>query len=481
MKISNFPPVIHFDFSKTRRMDSSSADKSRVSNYRGVTLIEMLVFLFIFTLITVTFYNTWSVGTRYIILAKNRLTASALANEKMEIVRNLAFEDIAHTTGDPSGNLLQDEDVVRSNRAFHVFTQIKNIDDPFDGLCDQTHSADCQAPVDYKHVKITISWDVTESISVSSRFVPAGIEQPDPTRGVLVVNVTSDKADGAVVEESTVRIRNADTGLDETHSTDNFGRLIMSGLLESSNKYEITLAKSGWEDVSTMPSYPDSPYNPIHENASVVAGAVNTIDMFQNELSSLIIRTVDYLGNDVSNIHFYIHGGRQIGTTADEAHLPIYGLEDHEQTGSDGQKKYEQANPGNYDLSLEESEQKIIGLSPNVPFSLTPGEEKTLTMKVCPQSMTALLVNVRDDIIEGQPGPPLSEAEVHLTNGLGYDTTITTSADGLAFFPNTENPPFVSGTYNLSISVSGFQNYSSQVSVSEGSLKEEVVPMSPSI
>src|SRR3989339_1899828 len=98
-------------------------------NHSGFTLIEMLAFLFIFSLITVTFYSVWTVGTNHILFAKNQLAAAALANEKMEIVRNLAFDDIAHTTGAPVGNLNQDEDVSRSGRLFHVLTQIKNEDD----------------------------------------------------------------------------------------------------------------------------------------------------------------------------------------------------------------------------------------------------------------------------------------------------------------------------------------------------------------
>ena len=123
--------------------------KLSFGNKSGFTLIEMLVFLFIFALITVTFYQVWSLGTRYILFAKNQLTAIALANEKMEVVRNLAFDDIALTTSDPPGNLQQNEDVVRSGRTFHVFTQVKNVDDTFDGTVGGNPD-DSLAPIDYK-------------------------------------------------------------------------------------------------------------------------------------------------------------------------------------------------------------------------------------------------------------------------------------------------------------------------------------------
>src|SRR5665647_564527 len=90
----------------------------------GFTLIEALVFLFIFAIVTITFYATWSVSARYIIFVKNRFMAVSLASEKMEVVRNLSYDKIAHTGGDPPGNLHEDETITRAGRAFHVHTDI---------------------------------------------------------------------------------------------------------------------------------------------------------------------------------------------------------------------------------------------------------------------------------------------------------------------------------------------------------------------
>ncbi|MDQ1284553.1 MAG: hypothetical protein QG620_901 [Patescibacteria group bacterium] len=448
----------------------------------GFTLIEMLAFLFIFSLITMTFYSVWSAGTNYILFAKNQLAAVALANEKMEIVRNLAFDDIAHTTGSPVGNLKQNEDITRSGRTFHILTQIKNEDDPFDGECEATGDPDCSAPIDYKAVKITVSWDDGQhSIALSSRFVPAGIEQPMAGQGILVVNASSDKAGGALVSGSTVRVQNSVTGFDETHSTDGLGRLLLLGLPESLNKYQVTLTKSGYETVSTMPPYPDSAYNPVHEHASVVSGAVNTVDIFQNELADLKVVTQDYADQPVDNINFHLKGGKQVGTEAfDPLDITpnelIYNFDEDDDTGTGGEKDFNDISPGQYEFSLLESGYEIIGTDPAALFLLLPGEAKTLTIRVSPENVTALLVKT----IRSDDGSIISGASVHLTNPLGYDVTLSGGTDGLVFFPDTADPPFESGTYDLSVSVDNYENYSGQVTVDAGSLKEEIILLTPS-
>ncbi len=447
--------------------------KYKIKNSKiGFTLIEALFFLFIFSLITLTFYNLYAKGIQHIADAKNRLTALALANEKMEVVRNLAFEHIAHTTGDPVGNLRQNEDVVRNGVNFNVFTQIKNHDDPYDGTL--RGSPNDVNYIDYKFVKITVFWnDKKSNVSLSSRFVPAGIEQATAGKGVLVINVSSDKGGGAIVPQSAIRIQNSDTGFDETHSTDNYGRLMLIGISQSIKKYQITVSKNGYETVSTSPPYPITAHNPIHEHASVIADAVNSINIYQNRNSELTIRIKNYLGSGVGNIAFRLRGGKQIGTVYNFPHDPIYAVNNNYATNSGGEKNFNPISPGQYDFTLTDSSYKIIGSSQALPFSLSPGISVNLDVKVSPKNVTALLAN----ITKSEDGGPLSGAAVRLVKSPDYDVSIVTGADGMAFFPNAENSPFASGTYDISVSVSGYQDYSGQVSVNSGEIKEENISM----
>ncbi|MBU0635220.1 MAG: hypothetical protein KKA52_09215, partial [Candidatus Omnitrophica bacterium] len=448
------------------------------SSKSGFTLIEALVLLFVFTIITVTFYTVWSVSTRYILFVKNRFIAVSLANEKMEVVRNLAYDKIAHTGGYPPGNLHQDEYLTRSKREFHVHTDIVNTDDPLDGTLGGTPN-DANF-VDYKNVRIEVFWDnEAYSITLTSRFVPPGIESSAAGLGVLVVNAYSDQSESHVAG-STVQITNADTGFNETRETDIFGRLMLVGLPEATKKYKVTLTKNGYETVETLPPYPATSYNPINTHASVIAGAVNTLDIIQNKTADIKVKTTDYLDQSVANVNFYLKGGRQLGTTEPvelgDPVYPVYQIDSHTQTGADGEKDFSAISPGQYEFTLEESGYTIIGINPAAPFSLYSEQTLELAVKVSPNNTTALLIKVQKDVAS-----PIVDASVHLTNTGGYDTTLTTDENGMAFFPNVSDPPFAAGTYDFSITAAGYVNFSGQVTVNENVLKTEEIIMTAEI
>jgi hypothetical protein len=439
------------------------------SRKRGFTLIEALVFLFIFALVTITFYATWSVSTRYIIFVKNRFVAVSLASEKMEVVRNLPYDKIAHTGGDPPGNLHEDETITRAGREFHVHADIIYVDDPLDGtLGGSPNDADF---VDYKNVRIEVFWDGdTHSVVLVSRFVPAGVESPATGLGVLVINVFSDQS-GSNVADSTVHITNSDTGYNETRPTDSFGRLLLVGLSASTQKYQIALAKTGYEAVETLSPYPTTSYDPTDEHASVIAAAVNILNIIQNKTANLKIKTLNYLGESAASMDFYLKGGRVMGMTMSDPIEPVYKINEYAQTEADGEKDFNAISPGQYEFSLEEIGYTVIGLDTLSPLTLASEQTKTINIKVSPNNVTAVLFNVKDESV------PIAGASVRLTNAGGYDTTLTTNVSGLAFFPVVANPPFAAGTYDFAITASGYTDFSGQVTVNENVLENKTVAM----
>lgn len=451
-------------------------------------MIEALVFLFIFSVITVTFYSAWSLGTSYIVLTKNRMVASALANEKMEVIRNLAFEDIAHTTGFPAGNLLQDEDIVRSGGTYHVHTQIVNRDDDFDGMLGGSpNDVDF---IDYKDVKLTVSWgSMGQSVTRSSRFVPAGIEQSAAGLGILVINVSSDKDGGALVSGATVRVQNTALGYDETNTTDSLGRLMLVGVPEAIKEYVVTVSKSGYETVTTLPPYPTTAFNPTHEHASVVELAINTANIYQNELANLRVETKDFLGADAADIEYHLFGGKKIGMDATDPTISIYDkaqANPNDTTDGSGENDYGDVNPGPYFFRLMEANTILIGLDrtsthPAAPlenyweFSLDPDESVVVTASVSPDTATGALFVVTNDA----DGKPIPNANVHLTNATPFDDTDTTDAIGYSFFPR-DATPFVAGMYDYTVSATGFIDATGQVTVSNGAIEMETVSMTAS-
>jgi len=91
------------------------------------------------------------------------------------------------------------------------------------------------------------------------------------------------------------------------------------------------------------------------------------------------------------------------------------------------------------------------------PEVLAPGTSQTTRLYVLPYTASTLLVDVRSSTETS-----LSGAAVQLYK-TGYDTTITSSACGQAFFEN-----LTAGTYSISVSRAGYQTFtSSNVDVSD--------------
>jgi hypothetical protein len=448
------------------------------TKYKGFLLIEGLTVLFIFVLVTVTFYSVFSIGIRYIQDAKNRLGALAIANEKLEIIRNLAYDNIGTVGGTISGNIPQEQDVSENTRSYHVQTEVIYVDDPFDGIA----YADTVWFEDYKKVTITVSWNNggnSENIELVSRFVPPGKEVPHIGDGILSVNIFSDQPGGSGVVGSQVHIYNPETTIDTSLNTDGSGNATFMGssVSDSIQKYQITVTKSGYETVTTMPPYPDSAYNPVDIHASVVTGtgSVNLKNIVQNPLANIKVSMVDYLDAPIVGSEFHLSGGRKLGTDIAEPYASVYNLNEDGVTDSDGEKSFNLISPGEYNFSLigeSFNDYEIINITPIAPFSLLSADGTlNVTVKLASKTATALLISVVDDDNDA----PIVGANVKLTNtSLGYDVELETSGDGNVFFPSSADP-FLPETYHMKITANGFSDNESDVVITAGNLRKDEV------
>ncbi|MFZ2188884.1 MAG: carboxypeptidase-like regulatory domain-containing protein [Candidatus Moraniibacteriota bacterium] len=448
------------------------------TKYKAFLLIEALTLIFIFALISVTFYSVFTVGIRYIQDAKNRLGALAVANARLEIIRNLAYDSIGTVGGTISGNIPQDQDISENTRPYHVHTEVVYIDDPFDGIA----YADTVWFEDYKKVTITISWSSgsgTESVELVSRFVPPGKEVPHIGDGILSVNIFSDQPGGGGVVGSQVHIYNPETTIDTSLSTDDSGNATFMGssVSDSIQKYQITVTKAGYETVTTMPPYPDSAYNPVDIHASVVTGtgSVNLKNIVQNQLANIRISIVDYLNAPIADANFHLSGGRKLGTDIVEPYTPVYNLNEDGVTDSDGKKSFNSVSPGEYNFSLIDStfdDYEVINITPIAPFSLLSADGTLdVTVKLVNKTTTALLIGVVADSDDA----PIVGAKVRLTNtSLGYDVELETTDNGKVFFPNSTDP-FLPETYHMKITASGFSDNESDVVITAGNLKKDEI------
>ncbi len=451
--------------------------QNKNKNLKGFTFIEALTMLFIFSLITITFYNVIMVGTRYIVSAKNRLGAVALAGEKIEIARNLKYADVGVVLGDCPGTLKQDEYVTENGKTYLVHTHARYVDDPFDGKLGE--SPNDLAYHDYKELEITVSWNNggsdQGSIMVSSDFMSPSLEVVTAGDGILSINVFSDQAGGAPVIGASVHVVDSAVGIDEFVTTDIAGNVMLLGAKESLQKYQITVSKSGYETVTTFPPYPATAYNPIDTYATVIGGNLNTTNIVENKLANLKISTVDYLGDPVADVGISLKGGRKLGTEFISPFDPVYNLVFDGKTDTSGEKDFGSISPGQYTFgpSPSESTYELIGTNFISPLPLASEGAADIKLKVADKNKIGILIKVANSA----DASAMNGATVELKNvGLAYDETVTTGADGMAFFPISA-AIFQAGTYDLTVKADGFNDNTKTETIIDNILSIDNVSM----
>jgi type II secretory pathway pseudopilin PulG len=448
------------------------------STKKGFTLIEALAFLFIFSVITVTFYQTWSLGTKQIINSKNRLGATALASQQMETIRGLPFDSIGTTTGIPSGVIVQSQSVSVNAATYTLHTLVQFVDDAIDGTLALGTDA---APNDYKKVTVTVSWGgggASEQINAISLFSLDGVESVAAGTGILSVNVLNDA--GVGVSGATVHVVNSSVvpAVDMTFATDANGNGTFPGAKASVQGYEISVSKTGYYGNQTYPPYPTSTFNPTSIHTSVVAGSLTAATLVSDQKSTIAIRTKDPYGADVPNLNFTIFGGLAIGTDPLDSSIE-YDYTQSTSTDGSGEKDLSDRSSGMYTLSLDASETgyEFVRLSPEESvfgtINVLPNVTKQVDMILADKAFSSGLITVTN----AADATPIAGASVQVENvGLGYSETVVTDTYGQAYFPTT-NAPLVAGTYTIDITATGFDAKSDNIVISGAALQKKGISL----
>lgn len=456
--------------------------KIKEKKTRGFTIIEALVVLFIFALITVTFYSLFSVGTKYIIESKYRLGAVAVANERMEMIRSLNYSEIGTTEGYINGDIPSFDQVTIDNRTFFIFTNVIYIDDAYDGTEDGT--PDDAIPTDYKRVTVKTAWenDVNSSraISLVSDFAPPGVEG-SMGGGTLVIKVIN--KDSVGIQNFSVNIKNTSLGINENFVTDSNGGISLPGAVADGNNYEISISKTNYFSIITLPPYPTTSYYPVYAHASVTEGSKNIYSITTDEVSNVVLKTEDPLGSVVPNISFNLKGGMRKGNTIDDPpdnpSAPIFYFDQNLNSGSNGENTLGNISYGSYDFTPNVSggDYEFIKMFPfdatlndKAKFSVEPGSDFTQKAIFANKNMNSVLITVLDS----SSSLPVQNASVRLYNLSlpdPYDVTLSTDDFGMIYFPNNL-PELAVGNYNIDVTSSGYQNKTEPVTINAYTKKE---------
>ncbi len=102
--------------------------KRTLQKNKGFGLVETLVAVTIFSLVTFSVYAGFVQILKVVNVLKVKNLAVNLANEQIEIIRSMSYENINITGGIPGVGIPQVQDVVREGRNFSMVTNIVTAD-----------------------------------------------------------------------------------------------------------------------------------------------------------------------------------------------------------------------------------------------------------------------------------------------------------------------------------------------------------------
>lgn len=436
----------------------------------GFTLVELMVATAIIAIIAGSFLALFNTVLKLVQIKRIKVEAAALATEQMEIVRNMPYTAVGVQNGIPSGSIPQDQTFVRSGNSFTVHTDVRYVDDPYDGVIGgpalQPPQQDDLFSADYKLVKFKISWNTvwgSGSMFFLTDVVPKGIES-NSSGGVLKIKVFD--ANGAAVAQADVDIVNPNTSPSialNNVKTDNNGIALFPGAPPSVSAYQITVDKPGFSQSRTYgmndPVGNVAP-NPLHP--SVFIGTTTEISFAIDLLSTVTVATARMdpaLGMIPFGASFTIHGDKTVGSTAMSA--PIYKYSNSLTTDLvGGTATLSALEWDTYTISFDQATlgYNIVAYNPSShPVILSPNDSKTITFTFQPpyRQFTLLVTVLNENSI------PLVGATVQLINGVGYNESTSTGVSGQSFFA-----PLTTGAYTATITNAGYVPIISPVTIS---------------
>lgn len=429
---------------------------------KGQSYVEIIVAIGIVTILSAALYSLISASYELIAFSKSRITGLHLAQEKMEVLRNLSYNSLGTVGGIPAGSLNQEENIDRNGLNYKILTSIVYIDDQYDKLAPED-----LLPTDYKRIRIEVSWEgIGQSrnnpILLLSDIAPKGIEST-PLGGTLLIHVFNANAQPILnadvnIEATTTPAINLNLKSDET------GSIILPGAPACNSCYQITVSKTNYSTDRTYSTLEVA--NPAKPQPSIIRGKLTEISFSIDETSNLTLHSVSDRENNfspLSNVIFSLRGDKIIGT--DTKDNPVYKYNNTLTTNALGELLLENLEWDNYYLNIMGTSYLVSATNPLVPIQVFPNKDIDSSFVLSPYSVNSLLLTFLDSAKN-----PLASISATLKSD-GLDETkisgLTPDPDfGQVFFANLETL-----NYSLIATSSSFATYSAEIAVSGNSKK----------
>jgi type II secretory pathway pseudopilin PulG len=289
---------------------------------KGFTLIDVIVGTALMLIVFLGIFGAYQLGLKVVTISRVRITATSLANQKLEEARNLPYRNVGIEGVDEDGAIKATEYYPPETNQYTILSSVDCVLDDADGLTPED-----SCPCDYKKITVTVTSSVQfgGEVTLSTVIAPKNnIQECEKKGGVLEVSVFDAKGEGLSGIE--VQVEEIITGNKKYCLTDLNGKcagengIFLNTSLEPEN-YKVIVPQPG-----TSPGYSreqtfksgetyDSRTiaNPEKSNPTILEGQITEMSFSVDLLSDFWIETKSSRGkksfddefNDLSKVSDY--------------------------------------------------------------------------------------------------------------------------------------------------------------------------------
>jgi hypothetical protein len=419
---------------------------------RAFTVVEVLVASMVLIVGLVMSAQFFASAASRVMGSDIRTVLAQVANEELETIRGMPYEDVGTTDGPvENGTLVPDEDRVLQNMTVHVHREVVYVIDP----------SGTGAGADYRRVTIRVS------------AVGQGSVQPVEVVSNVAGGVSGGTLDVTVTDKRGNPVPNANIAITNTHlvpsvnmhsaamKTNSLGRLIVPGLRpDSTTSYVVTASKTGCNTDYTDPAM------------VVVEGLpYGVVSLKIDQLATMVVKVVDYNGNPVAGLNVRVRGpkGYQVDIVSTVGGVSLSGIRFSDDLdpylvrlisgqGYEAQEIKVELEPG--------STREVVVTLPPPPTTTTASTTTTTLVGSTTTSSTTTTISttttlanssLRVTVYRSGTSTPIKKATVTLSNG----RSLKTNDSGWVFFDN-----LAAASYGITVSANNYGQYDGTANVS---------------
>lgn len=414
----------------------------------GFTLIETVIAMSLMAFMFLAIFSLITTNLTLLFSSKIRSTSIGLAQAKLEELKNLPYDSLATQSGTiyPAGTIPDEEVVTRNGLKLNVTTDIRYVDNEFDGNLNGTAPAKPVDlyPYDYKKVTITVtSLDKKKTYARLSTDIAAKTAETAGNTGVLIVKVID--ANGNPVEAANVSIVNSQLSpaVGINTQTDVSGQVVIPKLPpDTAQNYHIEVSKAGFSSEKTYP-VGGNISNPASPDFGLVAQQTVTKTFAIDRISSLSMTVYDQSGQILPGITLDVRGEKQLSSSP-----IVYKYSQAFTTDQDGKVNISGIEWDSYTISA--NGYTVLSTTPYQPLSLSPGLSLEARVTLAPSpSQYPLILQINPISPDVTTGTIIDITGSNLSGSASVILRKTGQPDRVATSISSSGADSLAATFNL--------------------------------